>query len=81
MSVFVFRIFSPALPSGTPASDLDGEEWTFSDVTIESATKRADRRLASVFCFASRERVEATSLRFVGEYPNLRAYERATEAA
>jgi|GEM_PF-6365542 len=77
--VYVFRISSPALSNGTPASDLDGDEWTFQDLSLESATSRALCRLESTFCYASPERVEATSLGFISEHTSRRAYERSCD--
>ena len=77
--VYAFRIHSPALSNGTPASDMDGHTWTFQDQTLKSATARAHRRLDSTFCYATRLRVEATSLRFIGEYVDRRTYERAQD--
>ncbi len=79
--VFVFRIASPALPCGTPASDLDGHEWTFQDASLAQATARAHRRLDSTFAYSTAARVAATSLSFVGQYPSLAAYRRAEESA
>ncbi len=79
--VYVFRIVSPAFPDGTPASDLDGEEWTFSDLTLESATKRAERRLDSTFMYSSRRRVEATSLSYIAAFASQADYKKARDAA
>ena len=79
--IYVFEVASPALACGTPASDLDGEERTFQDTSLESATARAKRWLDSTFSYASAERVAATSIRYVAEYPSLAAYRRAQEAA
>lgn len=79
--IYVFRLSSPALPSGAPASDLDGEEWTFQDTSLASATRRALRRLDQTFAYAARVRVEASTIAFVAEYPSMAAYDRAQVAA
>ncbi len=79
--IFVFAVISPALACGTPASDLDGEEWTFQDTDRTVAEKRAQRRLDSTFAFATAARVEASSVRYVGEYASLTAYRAARWAA
>jgi hypothetical protein len=79
--IFVYAVVSPALPSGCPASDLDGVEWTFQDSARESADIRAQRRLEQIFALASAERFANTTLRFVGEHSTLTAYRRAQEAA
>jgi hypothetical protein len=79
--LYVFRVVSPALSCGTPASDLDGEEWTFQDVALERATLRAERRLDQTFAYASERRVAASSVHYVTEYTSLQAYHRAQEAA
>jgi hypothetical protein len=77
--VFTFAIVSPALPDGTPASDLNGEAWSFQDSTIESATGRAQRRLTSTFALASADRRAATSIRYLGQFTSLSAF-RAAES-
>ncbi len=75
--IFVFRVLSPALPDGTPANDLHLDEWTFQDLTLESATSRALHRLTWTFEYASPQRVAATSLEYVGSFDSYRAYDEA----
>lgn len=79
--VYVFTVLSPVLSCGTPASILDGEEWTFTDTSLKSATKRALRRLDSTFALATRTRIEATSLRHTATFESLSAYQKASDAA
>lgn len=81
MSIYVYRIDSPALANGTPASDLDGEEWAFECTERAQADYRAERRLIDTFDLATRERQVVTSVCFVAEYPSLTAMRRAREAA
>ncbi len=79
--IFVFKLCSPALANGTPASDLDQEEWTFQAADEDAAWTRAKARLLETFSLASAERKAATWLHFVGTYASKRAYEAAQEAA
>lgn len=72
--IYVFEVVSPALPDGTPPSDLDGEEWSFECVTRADADLRAAKRLHNTLSMASRERQAVTTIRFLAEYPSRRAY-------
>lgn len=78
--IFIFRVVSPALASGGPASDLDGEEWEFQDTTYARASQRAYARLADTFSHASAERIDSTHLAFVGEFRSLQTYRKAEES-
>ena len=57
--IYVFELVSPG-------SDLDGEEWSFTDISRSAAEARADARMIETFALASSAQRTVTSLLFLG---------------